>query len=534
MKKLIDNLAGSPKWRAILFLLIVSAACIRITRTYSFYNESIDEHIHIYCGMEWLDLGTFTVEAKHPPLPRVLMALGPYLRGARFDRKLPVTEGAHKILEGRNDYWGTLSAARVATLFWFVLACVSLYLFAASWCGGGVALFAVFLFSLLPSVLTHAGLATTDMAATAGLMFVLYSFSRYWGRPNSWNAALSGAALAVAIGSKLSLLLFIPLAVGPFVLALGLPWKWSKAQWLRSLAHGAVFLVVTLFCLSAIYRFELTPVARLGNLPLPLNGLKIGIRQLIEHNSEGHDAVFWGVYSKQGSRLFFPVMLALKTPLGILFLAAAGYVGLFFRWKTWGVPVRIAFFALPLIVAACMTSRINLGVRHVLPVYPMMALAGALGLSFVSRRIPAMALRGVLGAALLAACVESATAVNDPLPWFNVLAPHPRDLITVDSDLDWGQNIYRLSKYLKEAKIDKVGIVYFGSVPIHLFDFPKEVTGVWEEGPTPGYVVVSSYVRRLDCLKSGKFCWLQRFQPEHSIGDALHIYYIPKMDMFRP
>jgi hypothetical protein len=534
MQKLVEDVLHSSKWQAVLFLLIVGVASLRIVRTYHFYNQSIDEPAHVNCGLEWLSQGTFKTEPQHPPLPRVLMAIGPYLRGARFDPNLKNLNEGNDIFHKAGDYWETLISARVATLFWFFLACTFLFLFARRWCGGVVALLAVFLFSLLPSVLTHAGMATNDMAATAALIFILYSFSRYWSEPGFGNASLSGVALAVAFGSKMSLFLFIPLTVVPFLFTLGLPRTWTRQQLLRSLSHAAVFLAVAVFLLSALYRFELTPAARLGNLPLPLNGLKLGLLQLMAHNKDGHEAVFWGEYHRFGSKLFFPVMLLLKTPLGILTLVVAGYAGLLFRWKTWAVPVKIALWAAPAIVAACMMSSINIGLRHVLPVYPMLALAGALALTLVPRRIPASALRAVLGLSLMVGLVESATAFTDPLPWFNVLAPEPRDFVTVDSDLDWGQNIYRLSKYLKEEKIEKLGLFYFGSVNSGVFDFPKATAGVDPMRPTPGYVVVSSYIRRLECLKSGKFCWLNQFQPEYSIGDSIHIYYIPGASLARP
>ncbi len=527
MPKLLSYLLNSSKWQAVFFLLILGVASLRIVGTYHFYNQSIDEADHVNCGLEWLGKGTFNTEPLHPPLPRVLMAVGPYLRGARFDPTLKTLSDSNNVFHTAGDYWETLSSARLATLFWFLLACTSLFLFARRWCGAGVALLAVFLFTLLPSVLTHAGMATNDMAATAALIFMLYSVSRYWGLPVFGNAALSGVALAVALGSKMSLILFVPLTLAPFFFTLGPPRNWTRQERRRSLSHAVVFLSVAVFLLSALYRFELTPVARLWNLPLPLNGLKLGFLQLFAHNNGGHEAVFLGEYRRYGFKLFFPVMLLLKTPLGILILVASGYVGLLFRWKTWAVPVKIGLCVAPAIVASCMTSSINIGVRHVLPVYPFLALAGALGLSLVPGRIPPAALRSLLGLALLVATVESATAVADPLPWFNLLAPEPHDLVTVDSDLDWGQNLHRLSKYLKDEKIEKLGLFYFGSAQYEFFDFPRSVTGVTEKNPMPGYVVVSSYIRRLECLKSGKFCWLDRFQPEHSIGDSIHIYYIP-------
>lgn len=493
----------------------------------------MDEPAHLDCGMEWLELGTYTLEQQHPPLPRVLMAIGPYWMGGRYQTGKNMMDAGTKTLRQTGNYWGMLSAARVATLFWFLLACGSLYLFAEAWCGGGIGLLAVFFFTLMPSVLTHAGMATNDMAATACLIFLFFCFSRYWGNPKMGNAALCGFALALSLGSKLSLLLFIPLAVLPFVVTLGWPWKWEKAKVLRSLGHGVLFVGVAFFLLWSLYRFDLTSVPRLGNIPLPLVGFANGVKQLVDHNKDGHDAIFWGQYSRHGFRFFFPTLLFMKTPLGILFLSLAGYAALLFRWRVWPVPLRIALWAAPVILAASMTSTINIGLRHVLPIYPFLMLAAALGLTFVPRRIPASALRPVLLLALVVGIGESATAISDPLPWFNVLAPEPKDLVTVDSDLDWGQNLHRLAEYLKQEKIEKIGIRYFGSAPYELVDLPKSVSGVSEDTGMPGYVVVSSYIRRLECLKTGKYCWLNKFQPEHSIGDSLHIYYIPGMGLDR-
>jgi len=65
-------------------LALVAIAIVRIVATYHDVNQAYDEPAHIACGMEWLDKGTFTMEPQHPPLPRVMAALGPYLAGLRL------------------------------------------------------------------------------------------------------------------------------------------------------------------------------------------------------------------------------------------------------------------------------------------------------------------------------------------------------------------------------------------------------------------------------------------------------------------
>src|ERR1017187_10357074 len=66
---------------AVLVLILI--ASVRIVSTYTVFNHTSDEPNHIACGMEWLDKGTYTYEAQHPPLARVAAALGPYLLDIR-------------------------------------------------------------------------------------------------------------------------------------------------------------------------------------------------------------------------------------------------------------------------------------------------------------------------------------------------------------------------------------------------------------------------------------------------------------------
>src|SRR6476469_5205826 len=70
-------------WRLATIALSV-AAIVAVVSTYSVFSQTYDEPAHIASGMEWLTRGTYTYDgAQHPPLTRVLAALGPYTRGAR-------------------------------------------------------------------------------------------------------------------------------------------------------------------------------------------------------------------------------------------------------------------------------------------------------------------------------------------------------------------------------------------------------------------------------------------------------------------
>ena len=69
---------------ALISALLVVIAALRIVSTYTALSHTVDEPIHLGAGMEWLDHGTITGDASHPPLARALSAIGPWLAGERW------------------------------------------------------------------------------------------------------------------------------------------------------------------------------------------------------------------------------------------------------------------------------------------------------------------------------------------------------------------------------------------------------------------------------------------------------------------
>jgi len=56
-------------------IVLIAVAVARIAATYTVLNSTYDEPVHIACGMEWLQWGTYTCEPQHPPLARIAVAL---------------------------------------------------------------------------------------------------------------------------------------------------------------------------------------------------------------------------------------------------------------------------------------------------------------------------------------------------------------------------------------------------------------------------------------------------------------------------
>lgn len=516
--------AATPTWilqlrkilesRALLIAVVaVLLATVRIVTTYPVFSHTSDEPAHIACGMEWLARGTYTLEPQHPPLARILAALGPFLAGTPDPGKTEMyTEGMALIYDNAN----VLTLARLGTLPFFWLACAVMYLAGLRWYGKAQAALAVFLFTLLPPVLAHAGLATTDMALMGTLGLTVYLLLRWAETPTLGWGAMLGFAAALSILSKFSSLVFFPsclamlliwavIAEGPRALG-----KWLTPPHAVSAAFAAAVLVAVVF---AAYRFSFEP-------------LLAGIKQAREHQALGHESYLLGDVSVTGFVWFYPVALAVKTPLGILALVSCG------SWLAWkrrsqgalAVPVAFALG----ILAVGLYSRINIGIRHLLPIYFCVALLAAAYLwERMERSAPKVALLFVAWAA-----ISGAWHHPDYIAYFNELAGSEPENILADSDLDWGQDIRRLGKRLGELNAKALAFTPFFQVDLTKYPGIPPAKPGHPFTPAPGWNAVS--ITYWKAYKLGQLqalipvkVWPDQLQPTERIGRGILLYYVP-------
>ena len=513
---------------------LVLLASIRIVATYTVFNHTYDEPAHIACGMEWLDKGVYKWEPQHPPLARVAAALGPYLLGTRCQNTPNVdldsmTKEGLAILYHGHRYDLTLALARLGILPFFWIACLVVYCWGRRYFTPSVAVAAIFLFSFLPPVLAHAGMATTDMALTAFLGAAFLSGLIWVENPTLGHAALFGASTGLAILSKFSTLAFLPAGVG-----LALAWYFAterpKVGWLLGAARKrmpSLGLAVLVACLPiwAGYRFSFSKV--------PAPELFQGFQDVMRHNAEGHPAFLLGARSHTGFWYFYPVVLAVKTPIAFLLLLAGGLAFAFGK-REWfrraGPP--LAFSAGTLLVG--LFSHINIGVRHILPVYlgfSLLAAAAAMHLLELGRSRKWVA----IAVAVLALWLAGSSLLSHPdyLAYFNEFAGGEPENILVDSDLDWGQDVKRMATRLHEA-----GAQQLTWVPLQVTDFEKEFgfppidTRMDVLHPAAGWNAVSMTVlkqRRLGLWDSypGVTVWPDRIRPTEKVGKSIWLWYIP-------
>jgi hypothetical protein len=525
------------KFSTRIAIACVLLASLRIAATYPVFSHTIDEPSHIACGMEWLDKHTFNLEPKHPPLARVAGALGPYLMGRRSHGLSGTYQEGDEILYS-GDYQSCLTAARVGMLPFLWIAAAAVYLFALKLGGRAEAAAATLFFTLLPPVLAHAGVATTDMGVTAfiGAAFVAGLFLVE--KPSLARAGAFGAMLALALLSKLSALAFLP-AVGAGALAWCLFSRTTNLRDLWTLSKRlalpvCVAAAVTCVLIWAAYRFSFGPVSSSGlwrGLRLPAPEFFRGIRALIAHNNAGHPSYLLGERSQTGFWYYYLVVLPIKTPIPFLILTALGAVGIWSRRRLEprrGLPL---VFSLA-ILAVALFSRINIGVRHILPVY--------FGFSVLAAFATIECLRHSVGkrwgAAIVATCVLwflacSALAHPDYLAYCNALAGDHPEAVLADSDLDWGQDILRLGKRLQELDAPELTFNPFTIARYDRHGFPPVKPGSAVR-PSPGWNAVSITVWKVARLglyeKHPEIrLWPDLVKPTERVGHSILLYYVP-------
>lgn len=513
-----------------IVLVLIALGTLRIAATYTVFNHTADEPAHIACGMEWLAQGQYRWEPQHPPLARVAAALGPYLLGDRpqgTPRNVPFAqfkEGSAILFSG-GHYDLALALARAAMLPFFWVACLVTWWWGARYLGRATAVVAVFILTFLQPVLAHSGLATTDIALTAFMGATFLAGLVWLERPGTRHALWLGIALGLMVLSKFSSLVFLPAAA-----AFSLVWFWFterpgigslKEAARRRLPGLALALFVAFVLVWGGYRFHFGPI-RPGGMSVPAPELFAGIDQVKEHNAAGHESYLLGQRGSTGFWNFYLVGLAVKTPLPVLVLFFFGLAAVLReRRRAPRSFLPLAYCAGILLIG--MFSRINIGIRHVLPMYMGIALMAAAGaIDLLERGQTRKWMPVLLAVLLLWFAAGSLAAHPDYLPWFNELAGSEPENILADSDLDWGQDIKRLAHRLQELGATDVTFDRYIVVDLQKLGFPR-VHPMNGSYPSPGWNALGVGVWK----ESNLFRWPDNIKPRERVGKSILLWYFP-------
>jgi len=263
---------------------------------------------------------------------------------------------------------------------------------------------------------------------------------------------------------------------------------------------------------------------QVSTIPFPMPEFFHGLYMVAHHNQEGHDSFLLGEYRDHGWWSFFPVLLAIKTPIGFMLLSAAG-AGIIIaqvRRRTWYRRLTVFFPAAILLV--CMASNLNLGVRHILPIYPLLAVLAGYAVSKAFRN-PAKWVTAP-AAVLLAgwSVADTCLARPDYITYFNQLAGSHPERITVESDL--GQDVHRLSQALRDLGVNQVALKIHTSGRLEQEKLPP-FTEIPAFQRVSGYVAISDWFLQMGYAQNKSFAWLSHYTPVKKNSKTISLYKIP-------
>lgn len=418
--------------------------------------------------------------------------------------------------------------------------CFLVWRFATRIHGPGAGLAALFFAALCPNLIAHSTVATLDLPVAFFILLAVFLLDWCVERPGWERVALLAVALAVAGLVKVQALLLYPYAI--LVLGVTAP----RAHRGKYFASWTLLPVVWILLAGVVYRH--VPGTGGAFLPPPLLAV---LRGALGHVERGHFAYLMGKYSDTGWWYYFPVAILVKTPIAQLLLAGFGLARRQSRRELLLATAPIALFLM-----LAMAGSIDIGVRHVLMIYPFLAVAagrGAMRLwevgsaragreagvetapargneasgpntgrapggrpAGVSRPRDGVLARTlwsrlVLVVFLLTIVGHAAVIAPHQLSYFNLLAGGAKNghRVLIDSNYDWGQNDRFLRSY-----VEKRGLPY----RIDPYAF-------W---PVNGPILVNANAL-YGVLNGGPkaYAWLQRFQPVGRVAWTWFEYDVP-------
>lgn len=471
---------------------------------------TFDEVIHLPPGWVSWKLGDHRMNPDHPPLLRKVAALPLLLMDIAMqpdDHAWLVSrpwEFGKRFLFRWNDADRLLFWGRLSMIVWVGCAlAVAVFAWTRRLWGLRAAALGLFLYVLNPDMLAHGQIIANDLGITVFLFLGVVAFERMTERVTPARVVLVGLALGGGIATKFSgvallpmlgaLAIFVALRREPLRVDLGRgPVRSVSARAGKLAVLLATFVpmgVVAAIVTWAAYSFHSAlardpavnaafdwsriqppdPFVRglfglVRRLQLMPDAWSYGFLHFLDHSAT-RPAFLMGEHAETGWRHYFLVTFALKTPLPLILLGLAAVV-LAFRGRGDGRCHGFVWIPFTLYFLMALSRTINIGHRHLLPVYPFLFVAASRAAATLwdlprGRTVA----RAALG--LLLGWYAAGTLRVHPhyLAYFNEVAGGPASgyKYLVDSNLDWGQDLIGLRQYMEKNAVPRLKLLYFGT-----------------------------------------------------------------------
>lgn len=560
-----------PEPRAWLALPLLAAIAYLALTIHAAWVETptVDECAHVPAGLAYWRHGRLDLCSTNPPLLKFWtaapIALDPSVKAPDVIES-PLGWGPWKYGErfmnaNRESYLGLIFRARLMVIVLGLATGAIILTWSRQVFGLRAAAVCASLFLLCPNILAHAHLATIDMGCVFSITLAMFTLRWAYKEPTAASMLVAGAALGLALAIK-----FLAVLILPAVVILVLVNRWMDTERtrpmriVRALFDMILMTTVAVMVINASmgFRGSFTPLGDFTMrstfglsvashvphwLPVPLPREYVtgfdAVKKVAEEGELG--SYLLGEWSAEGWWHYNLTALGVKMP--VVFLALLLVSPLFWR-RSGAARIDMVELIVPPIVLLVLFSTFNsanIGVRHTLPALPFAFML----LGPVFKEVGSGWRRWVSVAAIAIALVSSGINIArihpNYLTFFNTIAGGPEkgsDWL-IDSNLDWGQDLYRLPETLKELSPDgPVYLLYFGHVDPRLYGIEYVLPPA---GPVEGVIALSvNFVKgypyvtvapgpapglggRMVGVKRDAAAWLKDRQPVRKLG-SIWIY----------
>lgn len=553
----------------VIGLLLIQGALVAAL----VHRESLtfDEGDHMFAGYMMWKTADYGLNPEHPPLVKLLATVPvlrekmwvPPLRGRDFKKEaylsgrdwLARNDGASQRLVFRMRMAVGLLAWGLALVVFFA---------AREWFGTGAALVALTLLVFDPNVMAHSALVATDIGVSLFFLASIYAFYRYVSRPTLGRLVAAGVVTGLLAATKHSAILLIPMMLPVLLYEIFRAERGARLrQALRLCVASAAMIAIAVAILWAFYgfRYAARPGALALSTPLtayvgPLNHFDGAVVLFfarhhllpesylmglvdVKRMAQWYPTFIFGKVHAHGVWYYFPAVILIKTTLGLLllcalsvFAAATGRIG-----RTRELVYVLAPPLVYLLIA--MASGIDIGARHILPLYAMAFIFAGAGIAALARQSRCWAWAG---AALVAAHIAGSLLTYPSQMAFANLAwggaKNTHNLLS-DANVDWAQQLYQIKAWQDRHPGDECWFAYFArpeidpaTYGIHCHALPTVDTlwlGEWEITPPVihGTVLISAGdLSGCEWPSSGvnPYRDFQAIKPDEVIDESVFVY----------
>lgn len=531
---------------AALLVFFAAQGIFLIGRT----SPTTDEvAFHTVNGYTYLKTRDFRMNPASPALPRMWMALPWLFWGPKLDLDKASWREADSVPFARDFFYKDNRAAadkllyssRAMVLLLGVLLGGAVFVWSRALHGNTGGLLSLLFYCSTPLFIAHSSLATTDTAIALSGTLAAWGLWRYLEAPSARRLALTAAALGLAAAVKFNALVFLPLF--PLII-------WARRGPAAALRAGLVFAAAAFLMVWASYFFETKPLLADG---VPRIEEKQGlIARIVETAAPGQEGLKASAL-EAAMKQPIPIPTYLLGIVGILRLHRSPYLHFAFgEWTTrvhWYyysfvflIKMTLPFLALLVLRAALLkrtpassrnadlvigapvlayfvflcSETSGHGIRYAFPVLPLLFVWIGGAAPWLTGSAPRRLLLAGLAAVQLYSCLG---AFPDPLSYFNALIGGPKNAhhYVRDSDLDWGQGLKPLARYLEKRGIRSIGLIYFGTADPSFYGIGAEaVTDAERKKPAAKVYAVSAHY--LEALE-----WTRRLRPDTRLG-GIYVY----------